>query len=58
MRKDKIASTLFVPIKDDHYLLDNRGAVRVYKTLESLKKFVNEDDFDSVMLYDLKGFQN
>ena len=58
MRKNKIVSTLFVPIKDDRYLLDGRGAVRVYKTLESLKRFVKEDDFDSVMLYDLKGFQN
>ena len=53
MKKSKIATSLFVPIKDEKYLINGKGDVRVYKSEESLKK--NTKSCDKILVYKLEG---
>lgn len=49
MKKSKIADTLYVPIKDGKYLLNGKGIVRVYKSMETLEKYCK--GYDVVIEY-------
>ena len=49
MKKSKIADTLYVPIKEGKYLLNGKGIVRVYKSMETLEKYCK--GYDDVKVY-------
>ena len=56
MKKSKIADTLYVPIKDGKYLLNGKGIVRVYKSMEILEKYCK--DYDDTIIYNKKKENN
>lgn len=54
MRKNKVSTTLYVPIQNGCYLLDGRGAVRIYKTKENLQHYMQAHEYDQILTYELK----
>lgn len=50
MKKSKISRYLYVPIKEGKYLLNGKGIVRVYKSMETLKKYCK--GYDNVVKYE------
>lgn len=53
MTKATISKFLYIPIKENKYLLDKHNRVRVYKTIEALKKYNEENTYDNVLIYQL-----
>lgn len=53
MRQNKIAKVLYIPIKNNKYLIDKHYRVKVYKSLENLKKYNKEDSYDNILTYGL-----
>lgn len=51
MKKSKVADMLYVPIKDGSYLLDTKGKLRIYKSIETLEKYLNKSEYDNIITY-------
>lgn len=49
MRKEKIVDTLFVPIKNNQYIVDKHYRVKTYKNEENAKKYTKE--YDKILHY-------
>lgn len=45
---------LYFPIKHGAWIRDSQGKPRVYKSLESARKYLQKEDYDSVQIYTIE----